>query len=565
MRKRIHALAKSLLRPAGVSPRQALMRHFLLLFFESDNAASPETPVVRSLAGVAAPMLMAAFWIVTLSGKLSPWQAAGNHYLFVLYAFCAMGCVTTLQWEKLFPERLDFQVLLPLPLRGMTIFTAKLQAVAVFLLLFLVAANIFGMLLLPVLSGRRLLIVMAAHAAAATFSGLASALSVLALESLVIVLVPDRAFRYVAPIVQAVLVTAFLVLFLQVGSVSAALPTLLSGSIQAPRWFPPLWFLSLYEVCKGGVTATPSAHLLARYALLCVPLLLACVLMLYPAAWARRRRMALEGARSARLRDGSVWEGVVHHTLLRTADGRAVFHFMRQTLARLSRYHTGLAAYAGAGIALSFTFAFRVQVHGAMVRIALVRSGVQAVMPLLLFWTVAGVRGAFSLPADLGARWIFRMADIRTQRVVSTAKKFVFAACCAVIAGVVLTLAACGWRGADLLMQTAYSLLCAVLLTDIFFFFEAHVPFTRPPLPGRSSLPMTLATYIFGVPLVILLTVTLERWASGHALRFVAACAFASAVHALVHWLRFLPSHPASDDAFLDEFSEEIQTLGLSR
>ena len=564
MRKQVHALAVSLVRPHGVSPRHALMRHFLRLFFDSGNA-SPETPVVRSLAGVAAPMLMAAFWIVTLTGRLSPWQAAGNHYLFVLYAFCAMGCVTTLQWEKLFPERIDFQVLLPLPLRSMTIFAAKLQAVAVFLLLFLVAANIFGMLLLPVLSGRRLLIVMAAHAAAAISSGLASALAVLALESLVIVLVPDRTFRYVAPIVQAVLVTAFLILFLQVGSVSAALPTLLSGSVQALRWFPPLWFLSLYEVCKGGVTATPSARVLARYALLCLPLLFACVLMLYPAAWARRRRMALEGARSAQLRDGSVWEGVVHHSLLRTADQRAVFHFMRQTVARLSRYHTGLAAYAGAGIALSLTFAFRVQLHGAAPTIALDPTGVQTVMPLLLFWTVAGVRGAFSLPADLGARWIFRMADIRTQRVVSTAKRFVFAACCAVTAVVVSTLAACGWRGADLLMQGAYGLLCAVLLTDCFFFFEAHVPFTRPPLPGRSSLPMSLATYVFGVPVLILLTVTLEWWASGHAWRFVAACAAASALHALLHWLRFLPSHPASDDAFLDEFSEEIQTLGLSR
>ena len=565
MLKRLNALAESLLQSAGVSPRQALTRHFLRMFFQGDDASSPETPVVRSLAGVAAPMLMAGFWIVTLTGRLPPWQAAGNHYLFVLYAFCAMGCVTTLQWEKLFPERIDFQVLLPLPLRGWTVFAAKLQAVAMYLLLFLIAANVFGMLLLPVLSGRRLLLVMAAHAAAVFTAGMTSALAVLTLESLVIVVVPERAFRYVAPIVQAILVTAFLLLFLQIGSVSAALPALLSGIGQVARWFPPLWFLALYEICIGGVTATPSAHMLARDASLCLPLLFASVLMLYPAAWARRRRMALEGSRSAHLRDGSVWKNVVHPALLRTADQRAVFHFMRQTMARLGRYHVGLAAYAGAGIALSLTSAFRFRVRGATLHVDLVQTGMQAVMPLLLFWTVAGVRGAFSLPADLGARWVFRMADIRTQRVISTAKSFVFTACCVVVAVVVLTLAACGWRASETLMQAVYGLLCAVLLTDLFFFFEAHVPFTRPPLPGRSSLPMTLAMYLFGVPVVILLTVTLERWATGYAWRVIAACAVTAGLHALMHWLRFLPSHPASNDAFLDEIAEEIQTLGLSK
>ena len=75
---------------------------------------------------------------------------------------------------------------------------------------------------------------------------------------------------------------------------------------------------------------------------------------------------------------------------------------------------------------------------------------------------------------------------------------------------------------------------------------------------------MTLAVYLFGVPVLILLTVTLERWAKGQAWRVILACAAVAATHCLIHYLRFLPSHPASDDAFLDELSEEIQTLGLS-
>ncbi|AFL90124.1 hypothetical protein Terro_3916 [Terriglobus roseus DSM 18391] len=540
------------------------MGHFLRQFFQGGDAAAAETSMVRALAGVAAPMLITAFWIVTLAGALRGWGAAGVHYLFVLYAFCAMGCVTTLQWERLFPERMDFLVLLPMPLRGWTIFAAKLRAVAVLLLLFLFAANVFGTLLLPVLAGRRLPVAMFAHAVAVFAAGAASALGVLALESLVVAMVPERLFRYVAPVVQAVLVSAFLVLFLRMGIVTESLPVLLSGQSDVGRWFPPLWFLAVYEVCLGGPAATPYAYMLAREAWLCLPVLLVCAVSLYPAAWARRQRMALEGTRSAELRDGRVWAGLVHGTVLRTTDGRAVFHFMRQSLARLSRYHVGLAAYAGAGVALSLTAAFRVEVLGDSLRVSLIQTGAQVVLPLLLFWMVAGLKTAFSLPADLGARWVFRLAGLQTQRVISTAKLFVFGGCCALIVMLLLALAACGWRGVELWLQGVYGVICAVLLIDVFFYLEAHVPFTRPPLPGRSSLPMTLATYIFGVPVLILLMITLEHWAGTHVWRVAEAVGAAVAVHGLMHWLRGLPSHPASADVFLDEFTEEIQTLGLS-
>ncbi len=560
----IRPFLRRLLQPTEGLPGKALTAHFLRQFFEASSATEVETPIVRALAAVSAPMLVAAFWIVTLAHGLRPWSAAGIHYVFVIYAFCAMGCVTTLQWDHLFPNRMDFLILLPLPLRGRTLFRSKLFSIAVLLTLFLLAANIFGTLLMPALAGNRFLLAMASHAAAVFLAGTASALAVLALESLVIAVLPERWFRWIAPLVQTVLIAAFLTLFLRVGTVMEALPALLSGSVQGARWFPPLWFLSVYEACVGGPTNTPLVHSLAWRACLCLPLLLCLVLMMYPAAWAKRRRMGLEGARSARLHDGRFWGVFIHPTVLQAPDSRAVFHFVRQTLTRLSQYHVRLAAYAGAGLALSLALAVNVEWHNGMPRFALTSVGTQALMPLLLFWTVAGMRTAFLLPADLGARWIFRLAGLRTQRVVSTAKLVVFCACCGVIVLVVLAMETGGWHGSSIVLQAIYGTCCAVLLVDVFFFFEAHIPFTRPPLPGRSSLPMTLAIYIFGVPALVLLMVTLEHWAGDTLWRTAAACSAAIGLHIVMHWLRGLPSHPVSEDAFLDETSEEVQTLGLS-
>ena len=560
----IRTYLRSLLQPDEVAPGKTLTGHFLQQFFQASSATEAETPIVRALAVVAAPMLMAAFWIVTLARGLRPWQAANIHYLFILYAFCAMGCVTTLQWDRLFPERMDFLILLPLPLRGHTIFRSKLRAVMVLLALFLFAANIFGTLLMPALSEGSFFLAMAAHAVAVVSAGIASALAVLGLESLVIAVLPERWFRGIAALVQTVLIASFFTLFLGMGTVMEALPKLLSGNVQRASWFPPLWFLSVYEACIGGPTDTTVVRSLAWRAGLCIPVLLLLVMILYPAAWAKRHRIALEGDRSAHLHDGRLWSLLIHRTVLRTTHARAVFHFMRQTLTRMSGYHVGLAAYAGAGIALGLTLAAKIDLNNGKPHVALIRGGTEAAMPLLLFWTVAGLRTAFLRPADLGARWIFHLAGLQTKHVISTAKLFVFTACLAVIVLFLIALATSNWRSGGLVLQGIYGTCCAVLLIDVFFFFEAHIPFTRPPLPGRTSLPMTLAIYIFGVPVLVLLMVTLERWAGDKFWRSAAAWAAAVGVHIFIHWLRGLPSHPVSEDAFLDETAEDVQTLGLS-
>ncbi|HEY9138172.1 MAG TPA: hypothetical protein VIM67_07845, partial [Terriglobus sp.] len=107
------------------TPFRTLATHFTRMLYATGADAS-QTSTVRTLAGVATPMLMAAFWIVTLATHLTPWAFASLHYLFVLYSFCAMACVTALQWERLFPTRTDFLILLPLPIRPHTLFGAKL-------------------------------------------------------------------------------------------------------------------------------------------------------------------------------------------------------------------------------------------------------------------------------------------------------------------------------------------------------------------------------------------------------------------------------------------------------
>lgn len=551
----------------GRTVLDTLTRHFFWRFFQTDNVGegdASETPVVRALAVVAVPMLMAAFWIVTLAGRMSVWQRAGVHALFVVYAFCSMGCVTALQWRRLFPERTDFLILLPLPLRPSILFLAKLRAVAVFLLLFVVAGSISGTVLLPAIAGGSIFRAMVVHGVVTMGAGAAACLVVLALEAALIAVTPVRWFRFVAPAVQTMLVAFFLLVFLRVGTFGEWLPELFNGGVRGAVWFPPLWFEAAYEVLIGAGTATPFAHVLALHALYCFPVLCLAVLSLYPLAWTKRRRDALEGAHGLRLRDGIVWALLLHRTVLRGADERAVFHFARQTILRMSQYHVLLAAYSGSGLALASTFALSVAPTPGHLHVQLWRTGMEMVVPLLLFWTAAGMRVAFLLPTDLAARWVFRLAPLRTRRVVSTTKLLVFATSLTVLSVILVVLALSGWSAPDVLLQGVFGAMYALVLTDIFFYGQSHVPFTRPRLPGRSSVPLTAAVFVFGVPTCMVLAVTLERWVGFHMLRMWAVVAAVAVFHAVQRWLRGLPSHSVSENPFLGENDRDVQTLGLS-
>ena len=104
-----------------------LTRHFFRRFFDSDTVqieGEALTTVVRAIAIVAAPGLITAFFLQNSYPGRSPWGAIEDQYFFVLLSFVVMGAVATFEWEMLFPDRSDFLILTPLPLKPL----AQVQA-----------------------------------------------------------------------------------------------------------------------------------------------------------------------------------------------------------------------------------------------------------------------------------------------------------------------------------------------------------------------------------------------------------------------------------------------------
>ena len=588
---------------SGRSPGtlRILTHLFFRRFFDNDTIqpdGDTVTTVARAVAFTAVPGLVVAFFLQNLyyGGRRAPWGAVEDQYLFVLFSFLTLGAVALFEWDMLFPDRLDFLVLSPLPIRPRSLFLGKICALAAFLGIFLLSANFFGALLLPAITHGQFFRQLYAHVLAAAAAGIFAALFFLALGGILLCVFGGNLFRTVSPFVQLLSVTAlalFLVHYVKSGDTlhltlagtctypaAPILPSLLPDppSIQGGRyiahyklmepavscsspdlgylaWLPPVWFLGLYQHLLYGVRAPAFAAPMAVRALKALALNAFLTLTTYPLAWARMRRLALEGVSRPRRRSPA-WLNAILHRILRRPGERAVFHFITQTLARNNRYQVYLAVYSGTGLAFAMAFAITVQP-----RFGLSQTGLHAVLPLLLFWVIAGLRSAFAFPLSLAAGWIFRITGVSTRDCATAGRRWSLACAFTVLAVVLALLTAAHWSPRQLLVQAVTGAALTINLADAFFLLQESVPFNQPRRPGRTNLPLILTLYIGVFPPLLFGVIALEHRLEQNLTRLLVLILAATAVHFLLRLRDRLPEEIQEE---YEGYEDEFQILGLS-
>jgi hypothetical protein len=498
-----------------------LVKHFFRRFFDNDSI-QPDgdtlTTVVRAISILAVPGFLISFFLAMMMKSYLPlWPAIYLHYAYILYSFIVMGCVAIFEWEMLFPDRIDFLILTPLPLQVRQLFAAKAIALGGFLLLFLVGSNILATLFIPMTTPsyfRGLF----AHVVAVSLAGTFCALFFLALGGLLLCVLDARRFRIISPIMQTISVMVLALLIEHLMGYGRSLYTMLTGPELSARWFPPLWFAGVYEQLRLGGGAPPFARILTHYALGGTAAVAAVVVITYPLAWARMQKMALEGGTRKR-GEAPRWLMRLIHRVVRRPGERAIFHFIGQTLRRNTHYQAQLALYCGTGFALAVASAVTVRLDPGKIQILLDCAGVNVVLPFLVFWIVAGMRTAFAFPVNLQASWIFRVTGVNMSECASAGRKWALSCVLGLSACVItlLALAGCSWR--VLLVQATCGIGLGVLMSDGLFFFQPSVPFGRPRMPGRTSFPLILTAYIAIMPLLLMQIVSLEEHLESHLLQ----------------------------------------------
>ena len=544
-----------------------LVDHFFRRFFDNDTLqvdGDTQTTVVRALSIVAAPEMVITFFLQLLYSPKPflrpPWNVIEDHYFFVLFSFVVMGAVSIFEWEMLFPDRLDFLVLTTLSLKPLRMLAAKAKALIAFLGLFLFACNFFGIWMLPAISRGDFFRQVYAHGAAVLLAGVFAALFFLALGGVLLCTLGAARFRMVSPVMQMLSVTGLVLLMLHCVKYVDSIQALLSGPLGMARFVPPIWFLGLYEQLLHGDAAPVFAGEMARYALRGTVVVAMVVLVTYPMAWARMRKMAIEGSSRSKWQ-GWRWLNRIVHSIVRRPGERAVFHFIGQTVARNNLYQVYLAMYCGAGLALAVACATTITPSGGHSHHTLSIRGLHAVMPLLLFWVIAGLRAAFAFPLNLSAGWIFRITGVRTNECAAAARRWTFSCALVAMCGILGVLRVAGWDTRQLIVQTAFGLCLCVLLTDGFFVFRRAVPFNRPRMPGRTSLPLMLTLYVGVLPPAIIGVILMEMASEKHLAKILLAILPTALAHMV---FRSLANGPDEVEEEMEGYEGEFQLLGLS-
>ena len=562
--------------PKSESRVQILSRHFFRRFFDNDTISTEgetETTIVRALCTIAVPPLMAAFWLLPSYAHRSNWALASDRYLFVLYPFIVMGLVTTVEWEMLFPDRSDFQILLPLGLREWEMFWAKGKALLKFLAMFLIAANFFATVIFSTGSTPRHALVwrtMAIHATAATASGIFAAFALIAIGGITVCIIPPRWFRRVSTLVQTITVAALVTIFLPYPFFASRMPMLLNSTAGLSPWLPPVWFLGLYEQMLYGRSAPAASATLATLAEWALIISVIAAVAVYPLAWARQRKRAMEGdGKAPQQGNPSLLRPLLHH-LMKMPQQRAVFHFVFQTITRSQRYQLYLAFYAGVGLALACCCSLVLEQHGGVLQLGISSTGVRAALPLLLFWMAMGLRTAFAFPVDMRARWIFPMSLKASEegdltRSARAAQLWLLLVQLTLIAlyPAVLLAAGLGWW--PTLLESAYALIVTLLLSAALFVGRTQIPFTRPRLPGRQALPAIMVIYAAVFPGLVIASTWLEQRTESYPLILARAVTVVTIVLILIRITDHLACKGIIGGFPEDEEDDGPLRLGLTR
>ena len=335
------------------------------------------------------------------------------------------------------------------------------------------------------------------HVAALFGAALFTFCFLVALQGAAMNLLSYRWFRRISPLVQLSALIAVLLGFFLFPKMSALLDPRQVRLDPALFWYPPAWFVGLYQTMIGQ--AGPAMRKLAGMAVTALVAGAAACILTYTLSYWRHVRRSLETAPGAAGGPGSLQRAQVwlaDRVLLRHPLERASFRFMARTLVRSRRHRLVLATYTGLGVALaldSLSLMILRLSHPSAARPSATLLSIQLV---LSFFVLCGLRYSFTIPAELRANWVFQITEgDEGRRHIQAAKKVlaVFGGLPPIAVLFPLHLVLWGWRTA--LLHAAYSLALALLLAELLLLNFSKIPFTCSYLPGKANVRLLASGY----------------------------------------------------------------------
>ena len=474
-----------------------------------------------------------------------------------------VGIFAILSWDSTFPDRRDIQILVPLPVRGRELFTAKIAAAASALGLTILALNCLSGFVWPTVLFRSVpggvnpLRFVAAFWITLPAAGLFLYGAILGVQGLAAQL-PRGWFLRVSSFLQLAAFGLFIgVLFLEPSFLTArALST--PENQTALAWLPPYWVMGLFNRLSGAYP-DPAMSALAHRAVINLGISVLAAGGAFLLSWLRTLRKIAEEPDILPGTRGGVWLPPFGNR-----QRTALAHFTIRTLGRSRQHRMNLAFYLGVGFAMAAVVVQETLEAGHRAGIDVLRQSMNAPLLLssllMLCLCIVGTRVAFSRPLDLQANWIFRVTPLQGGAVCLSATRRALLTLSVVpvwLGTAIALLWFWPWRAsAEHLLLLA---LFGTLLVESWLIGFRKIPFSCSYLPGKSKIHVMFGASVLIVPIILQNCVEIEQWiASDWRIYWAAAAVLFGALFAVRRI-----SRPGDEIQFEEFASDELVGLGL--
>jgi len=455
---------------------RVLYRQFLFRMVDLELLSADAQGDMNKLFGQFAALLVFISLFLSLAGMIA---GVGNrivewyslHFL-IDTTMLVVGLFAVLSWDSTFPDRSDVMVLAPLPVRTRTVFLAKITAVATALSVTVATLHIFSGFVLPLslnASGSifGFLRVFVAWWITMLAGGVFIFCCVLSVQGLAAQLLPRRYFLRVSSFLQMAAFALF------VGNYFLVTET---------TWSPSWWFTGLFEDLRGAAAPVD----MAWRAWFSLGIAVTCTAVVYTLAYFRTMRKIVEEPDIAPIVRGGT-------CLPRLGDGfgTAIGQFSFRTTLRSRQHRLLLAFYGGLGFASAILFP-RSPVMRDLAQEGGPRLPMTAATILIVILCITGTRVVFSMPMDMRANWIFRIAPFPDGRACMTVRRRVlYALAVAPVWTGCAVLLFSTWPRAEAAKHLAVLLLAGAITVELCLRGSQKLPFTCSYLPGKSNFNMT--------------------------------------------------------------------------
>jgi hypothetical protein len=426
---------------------------------------------------------------VLMHGRVDILWTFGPYYFGLVLA--GSGALAVAAWDDLFPDEVDQEVLVPLPVRGGTLMGAKVLAVVSLMGIGALALNaltpmVFASFIeLPGKGGPGGLQLFGAYLASGLLASLFAFTLCGVLRGTTLFLPHWRAVRRASSVIQSLVAFSLVSGLAMLPSVAKNLPQMGKGGPGILLAAPPAWFVGLAQMLAGY----PRAHFqeLASAAIRATAISTSLLVVIFPLGFRRFFLLRKDG--------GSEASGVgsirlelraLNRFILRNPLARGTFWFFLNTLWRGSGQRIRLLSFLAVGAGWIFI------VHAASGR------GAELAAPMVAYLAVAGTRSACGTVVQERASWLIRITETKEKWGYTSGLRWGF--WLGVLAPVFLALASWVTLTAAVsnpLVHIVLNLLAASLLAEAVLIGSPRFPFATLPSPGHISEPVALVLGFF--------------------------------------------------------------------